>query len=228
MAGLPLEHEFVPPEAETDGPSPVVIVLHGRGADEQDLLPVARQLPDELAALSLRAPEALMGGYTWYEIDMSAGGLHQSQPDPDGFRRSLDLVSEAVAAAPGRYDIDSDRIGLLGFSQGAIMTFSLLLEQPDRYGWISAHHGYLAETQAELAPDGVRGTPVFIAAGTADQLIPASRAETAADRFRSLGCEVTFETYQVGHGIGQQELADLVAFVDAALEAGADGNSPAG
>jgi len=228
MVELPLEHEFVPPQSPGGGPSPVVIVLHGRGADERDLLPVARQLPDELAALSLRAPEALMGGYTWYEIDMSGGGLHQSQPDPEGFRRSLDLVSETVSAAPDRYDIDSGRVGLLGFSQGAIMTFSLLLEQPDRYGWISAHHGYLAETHADLAPDGVNGTPVFIGAGTADQLIPASRAETAAERFGSLGCEVTFETYPVGHRIGQQELADLVTFVEAVLESDAHGESPAG
>lgn len=228
MAELPLEHEFVPAQSDIGGPSPVVIVLHGRGADERDLLPVARQLPDELAALSLRAPEALMGGYTWYEIDTSGGGLHQSQPEADGFRRSLDLVSEAVAAAPDRYDIDPDRVGLLGFSQGAIMTFSLLLEQPDRYDWISAHHGYLAETHADLAPGGLRGTPVFIGAGTADQLIPASRAETAAERFRSLGCAVTFETYPVGHGIDQQELSDLVAFVETALESGTNQESPAG
>jgi phospholipase/carboxylesterase len=214
MAELPLAHEYVPPESEPDGSAPAVVVMHGRGADEQDLLPVARQLPDELATVSLRAPEPLMGGYTWYELDMSAGGLHQSQPDPEGFRRSLDLASESIEAALDAYELDADRIGLLGFSQGAIMTFSLLLEAPARYAWIGAHHGYLAESHADLEPDGIAGKPVFVGAGTADQMIPASRAEAAASRMRALGCDVTFETYPVGHGIGQDELADLVGFVE--------------
>jgi phospholipase/carboxylesterase len=218
MADLPLEHEYRPPSVETDGRVPGVVVLHGRGADERDLLPVAQHLPNEFATISFRAPDPLMGGYTWYDLDMSAGGLHQSQPEPEGFRRSLDLASEATKAAVEAYDLDPDRVGLIGFSQGGIMTFSLLLESPGRYAWISAHHCYLAASHADLAPDGLAGTPVFVGAGTADELIPAERAEAAADRLRELGCDVTFETYPVGHGIGQDELADLVAFVDAAVE----------
>ncbi|MDZ7702543.1 MAG: dienelactone hydrolase family protein [Halobacteriales archaeon] len=215
MSELPLEHEYVPSEADTGDPAPAVVVLHGRGADEQDLLPVADHLPDELATLSLRAPDPLMGGYTWYELDMSAGGLHESQPEPEGFRRSLDLVGESIDAGIGEYGLDADRLGLLGFSQGGIMTFSLLLEAPERYAWISAHHSYLAGSHADLEPDGLEGKPAFVGAGTADQMIPASRAEDAASRLRELGCAVTFETYPVGHGIGQGELADLVEFVEA-------------
>lgn len=214
MVDLPLEHEYVPPTDGPAGPAPAVIVMHGRGADEQDLLPVARNLPGALATVSLRAPDPLMGGYTWYELDLSAGGLHQSQPDLDGFRRSLDRVAESISAAIEGYDLDPDRIGLLGFSQGAIMTFSLLLESPASYAWISAHHGYLAEAHEDLSPDGLDGKPVFVGAGSVDQLIPPSRAEAAAVRLRELGCDVTFETYPVGHGIGQDELVDLVAFVD--------------
>ena len=218
MAELPLAHEFVPPQAEVQGRPPGLIVLHGRGADEQDLLPLARHLPEGLATVSLRAPESLMGGYTWYEIDTSDGGLHESQPEPSGFRRSLDLVSRAVQVSIETYDLDADRIGLLGFSQGAIMTFSLLLEAPTRYHWISAHHGYLAATHSDLAPEGLQGKPVFIGAGTADQLIPATRAESAAERFRALGCDVTFQTYPAGHGINGDELRDLTTFLDPMLD----------
>ena len=214
MTDFPLEHEYVPAEGG-DGPVPAVVILHGRGADEQDLLPIAQHLPDELATVSLRAPDSLMGGYTWYELDMSAGGLHQSQPEPEGFRRSLDLAGESIEAAIDDYDLDADRVGLLGFSQGGIMTFSLLLEAPERYSWISAHHSYLAESHADLQPAGLERKPAFVGAGTADQMIPAERAEAAADRLRELGCEVTFESYPVGHGIGQDELGDLVDFVGA-------------
>lgn len=214
---LPLEHAYVPPETDTDGRPPALVVMHGRGADERDLLPLADHLPDALATVSLRGPDRLMGGYTWYEIDTSAGGLHQSQPESEGFRRSLDVVAESIAAAVDGYDLDPDRLGLLGFSQGATMSVSLLLEDPARYAWIASHHGYLAAAHADVEPEGLDGKPVFLGAGTADQVIPERRARAAANRLRELGCAVTYETYRAGHGVGPDELADLVAFVEARL-----------
>jgi phospholipase/carboxylesterase len=213
MSTIPLEHVYREPDGDSDGQT--VVVLHGRGADEQDLLPVAGQLPDGYHVVSLRAPDQLMGGYTWYELDLSGGGLESSQPHPEEFRRSLDAVSESIDGAVEQYGLDPGHIGLLGFSQGAIMTLALLLEAPSHYRWAAAHHGYLADSHADLDPDGIAEKPVFVAAGTADQIIPAGRSEGAADRLRELGADVTFGAYETGHGVGRQELQDLVAFVTA-------------
>ncbi|MFB6129760.1 MAG: alpha/beta hydrolase [Salinigranum sp.] len=215
---FPLAHVHVAPDAPTDGPAPAVFVLHGRGADEEDLLPIARRLPDALHVVSLRAPDRLMGGYTWYELDLSAGGLPQSQPDESDFRRSLDLVAETIDAATDRFGLDPDRVGLLGFSQGAITSLSLLLERPERIAWVAALHGYLPASHTDLAPAGVEGKPVFVAAGSADQVIPASRPEAAADRLREIGADVSFEVYGAGHGVNPDELEDVVAFVERALD----------
>ena len=214
MTEIPLEHVHADPETPTDSPAPAVVVLHGRGANEDDLLPVARELPDSHHVVSLRAPDRLQGGYTWYDLDLSAGGLHQSQPDPDDFRRSLDLVAESVAAAIETYDLDPDRIGLLGFSQGAITSLSLLLETPTNYRWVAALHGYLPASHRDLDPDGIADKPVFIAAGSADQIIPEARTEAAAERFKKLGAAVEYTAYEAPHGVGREELADLVGFVD--------------
>lgn len=211
---LPLSHRFVEPRSGADGPAPVVVVLHGRGADETDLLSVAQRLPDELAVLSLRAPQPLGPGYTWYDLDLSAGGLHESQPDPEGFRRSLDLVTESIDAAVESFELDPDRVGLLGFSQGAITALSLVLEAPDRYAWCVALHGYLPESHADLDPEGIEGKPIFVGAGESDQVIPPERSERAASRMEELGCSVTYEAYPGGHGIGSAELSDLVAWVE--------------
>jgi len=213
MTELPLEHVHVDPEAPTEGPEPAVVVLHGRGANEQDLLPIAEELPEAYHIVSLRAPDRLQGGYTWYDLDLSAGGLHQSQPDPDGFRRSLDLVDESVDAAVEAYGLDPDRIGLLGFSQGAITSLSLLLESPADYRWVVALHGYLPASHRDLDPEGIAGKPVFIAAGSADQIIPEARTEAAAERFEELGATVEYTAYDAPHGVGSEELADLVDFV---------------
>ncbi len=216
MSELPLNHIHVAPDdADADGPA--VFVLHGRGADEEDLLPVARHLPDDFHVISLRAPDPLQGGYTWYDLDLSGGGLEQSQPDAAGFRRSLDLIADSVEAATEAYDLDADRLGLLGFSQGAITSLSLVLEEPDRYAWVVALHGYLADSHAEFAPDGVAGKPVFVGAGSGDRVIPSARSTAAAERFVEIGADVTHDSYPGGHGIGQSELADVVAFVEAQL-----------
>lgn len=209
---LPLSHVHVPPDVSTDGPAGAVFVLHGRGADEQDLLPVAKELPDHLHVISFRAPKQLGPGYTWYAIDAS-DGLHNSQPDPDDFRAALDVLEDAIDQAVTGYDLDPDAIGLLGFSQGAIGALALLTEAPTDYAWVVALHGYLPESHADHTPDGIAGTPVFLGAGTADQIIPATRAESAATKLEAWGCAVTFHTYPTGHGIGRDELADVVSFV---------------
>ncbi|ERH02012.1 MAG: putative esterase [Halonotius sp. J07HN6] len=214
MSDLPLDHVHIEPDAPSDGPAPAVVVLHGRGANEQDLLPVAQSLPDELHIVSLRAPDRLQGGYTWYELDLSGGGLHQSQPDAADFERSRRLVSDSIDAAVDAYGIDADRVGLFGFSQGAITSLSLVLDEPDRCSWVVALHGYLPESHSDRDPDGITDKPVFVAAGAADEIIPASRTEAAADRFEALGAAVEFSTYDGGHGIGPAEHEAVIEFVE--------------
>lgn len=211
MSEIPLEYVHREPDDETES---ALFILHGRGADEQDLLPVADQLPGDRHVISFRAPERLQGGYTWYELDLSAGGLEQSQPHAEEFRRSLDLVAESVNAAVDAFDLDAGSLSLLGFSQGAITTISLLLEEPERFAWVAAHHGYLAESHADEMPDGIEGKPVFVAGGKTDQIIPVHRSEAAADRLREIGADVTFGEFNTGHGIGRDELKSLVEFVE--------------
>lgn len=214
MTDIPLEHVHVEPSEPVEGAAPAVVLLHGRGSNEQDLLQLSREFPDHLHVVSLRAPDPLQGGYTWYELDLSAGGLHESQPHTEQFERSRELVRESLAAARDEYGLDAERIGLLGFSQGAITSLSLLLEAPDDYAWVVALHGYLAEEHASLEPDGIAGKPVFVGGGSMDQIIPSFRVERAAERLEALGADVTAQTYDAPHGVSPEELNDVVSFVE--------------
>lgn len=214
---LPLEHVSNPPETESAAP-PAVVVLHGRGADEQDLLGVARQLPDRLHVLSVRAPYQLGPGYTWYDLDLSGGGLEQSQPDSDDYASALDRLATFIPDAIDRYGLDPDALGLLGFSQGTVMSLGALAERPAAYAWVVGLHGYLPARFNEEALSAAAGTPVFLGAGTADEVIPAVRAEDAADRLAAAGVEVTFRTYGSGHAITPPELADVVEWVKARVD----------
>lgn len=212
MTDSPLEHVSNPPESPTDGPAPAVVLIHGRGTNERDLLPIAGRLPDDLHVLSVRAPDRLQGGYTWYELDLSAGGLHASQPHPEEFRRSLDLLHEFVEWAVGEYDLDPERVGLLGFSQGSITSLAALCERPEAYDWVVAFNGYLPESHEERV-ENASDKPVFIGAGESDQVIPVERAERAAELLSEGGAEVRFETYPVGHGTHPEEIRAVSSWV---------------
>jgi len=204
---FPLVHRSRPPETDADDP-PGVVLLHGRGADETDLPGLADELPDELHVLSVRAPDPLGPGYTWYELDLPGGTLHESQPDPEDFARSRDTLDRFVEHATAEYGLGS--VGLFGFSQGAILAIGSVLDCPDRYAWAVALHGYLpASYDVTDGPD----TPVFIGAGEADDIIPAARVEAAADRLREAGLEVTYRSYPAGHGIVPDELRDATDWV---------------
>lgn len=210
---LPLVYEHRPGTA--DGDAPAVILLHGRGTNERDLLPIGAQLPDEIDVFSVRAPQSMGGpnSYTWYDLDLSGGGLHDSQPDPEGFRQSLDVLDAFVEKAIDEYGLDADRIGLLGFSQGAITSLSALLERPDAYRWVVALNGYLAESHRDDV-DSAADKPVFVGCGTTDQIIPPERAERAAELLGEGGAEVRFRRYGVGHGTTPEEITDVVQWLE--------------
>ncbi len=214
---FPLTHVWIDPDGDIEEP-PLLVLLHGRGATEEDLLPIAQQLPDELAVLSLRAPSPLGPGYTWYQLDLSGGGLHASQPHAEDFNRSLDLLTQSIDAAADEYDCDTDRIGLLGFSQGAILSLGALVERPTDYAWVVGLHGYLPERYEQAALEPASGTPVFLGAGTQDQVIPATRGEDAAERLKAAGGSVTFRTYPTGHGTSQEEVDDVDRWIRARLD----------
>jgi phospholipase/carboxylesterase len=210
---LPLTHVSRPGTVESNAPS--VVLIHGRGTNERDLLPIGAQLPEDLHVLSVRAPRSMDGpdSYTWYDLDLSVGGLHASQPDEKGFRRSLDLVHEFVDEAVEAYDLDPHRIGLFGFSQGAITSLSALIERPDTYRWIVALNGYLAKSHEDSA-ENAEGKPVFLGCGSADQVIPPARAEHAAETLEASGVDIRFETYNVGHGTTPTEIADVLGWLE--------------
>lgn len=215
MTDLPLEHVHVEPDAPTDGPAPAAVVLHGRGADETDLLPVARALPDALHVISLRAPNPEGDGYSWYVRTEGE------------FRRGLDAVVASIDAATEAFDLAPDRVGLVGFSQGAIVSLALLCERPARFAWVAALHGVLHESRVECDRAGIAGKPVFVGTGDGDAIIRTRSTEATADRLRELGADVELGVYDAGHEIGAAERDAVAAFVARRLDADGDGGGGA-
>jgi phospholipase/carboxylesterase len=204
---FPLVHEHVAPE-DPEG-APGILLLHGRGSHERDLLGLADSFPDGIHVLSARAPDPMGQGFTWYELDLSGGGLEHSQPDGDDWERSRELVDAFSDRAKSVYGVGD--LGILGFSQGSILGMGSLLDSPERYAYVVGLHGYLP-ARYESGYD-VSGKPVFLAGGEQDQIIPEHRTADAAERLRAFGADVTYNTYPTGHGIATEEGRDATEWL---------------
>lgn len=180
-----------------------MILLHGFGADENDLLPYADHLPDDLYVLSVRAPHsATGGGYAW----MASGR--------EPFVRSVELLAEFTERVPQAYDVDSERIGLFGFSQGAKAALIALVEEPDLFEWAVALNGYLPRSHNDAdSASRVRGKSVFVGVGEKDTIISPEYGEETADFLADAGLDVTFRSYPVGHRIAAAEVEDVAEWL---------------
>jgi len=108
----------------SDPHPPVLIILHGYGADEFDLLPIASQLDPSFLAISIQAPIKLSwGGYAWYELNQTPTGLVGNE---ESRKKSEEMLLTELPRIIAKEGGDPNQIYLMGFSQGAAMSYSLM------------------------------------------------------------------------------------------------------
>jgi phospholipase/carboxylesterase len=197
--------------AKRGASTPLVVLLHGRGADETDLIDLAPLLPPAFAFASVRAPVAVEGGgYTWFENRGPARPLARSvRTSVDAFRTWLDGLEP-----PGN---DRPRTYLLGFSAGMMMAGALLLDDPARFAGAVLLSGALAfDTPIPVTPQRLADVPVFYGIGSLDEVIPAElAARTTAYLRDKSGAALTMREYPHGHSISRTEISDVRAWFDA-------------
>jgi phospholipase/carboxylesterase len=188
---------------EADGaPAGALVLLHGRGTDEHDLLPLAGALDPErrLVAVTPRAPLALPGqpGAHWYVV------RRVGFPDEATFVPTYARLAAWLDALPDALGVPWSRTVLGGFSQGAAMSFALGLGpgRPAPAG-ILALSGFLPQVPGhEPVLSGREGFPVALGHGTADPLIPVAFARGARERLLDAGVELLYrETPGMPHTI---------------------------
>lgn len=211
-----MELETIEIETGTN-PRATVLVLHGLGASGEDFVPVAQEL-DLGRAGPVRfvfphapvRPVTINGGYAmraWYDI---RHGELVRREDEAGLRESQALVEALIEREAGR-GVEPSRIVLAGFSQGCAMTLQVGLRHPRRLAGLAGLSGYLplAETAAAEAHAANRGTPIFLAHGRHDDVVPFARAAASRDALQALGCEVEWREYPIGHTVSLEEVRDL-------------------
>ena len=198
-------------------PTASIIVLHGLGADGTDFVPIAQELKlDPIGQVRYVFPHApvmpvtINGGMAmraWYDI---LGSEIDRREDERGLRASQAMV-EALIEREIERGTEAARIVLMGFSQGCAMTLMTGLRYGQRLAGLVGLSGYLplaAVTEAERHAAN-RDTPIFLAHGSVDQVIPIARATASRDALRALGHPVEWHEYPMPHSVCAEEIVDL-------------------
>lgn len=215
-------------ELET-GPSPsaAVIWLHGLGADGHDFAPLVPELALETQRIghirfvfphAPMIPVTINGGYVmraWYDI---LGADLERREDEAGLRASQAQVEDLIERERGR-GIDASRIVLAGFSQGCAMALLTGLRYAQPLAALVGLSGYLPlgdRLAAERSTANAR-TPIFLAHGTQDPVVPLARARAAFDRLDALDYPVEWRDYAMPHSVCLDEIADIAQFLNRVL-----------
>ena len=188
-------HRFVSAQISD---APTLLLLHGTGGDENDLLPVGRMLDERAALLSPRG-KILEHGMPRFFRRLAEGVFDQQ----DLANRTHELA-EFVERAVDEYDIDQRRLFAVGFSNGANIAASLLLAYPRLLAGAVLLRA-MVPFEPDSAPD-LSGIPVYLAAGRSDQMVPPENTERLAQVLREAGADVTLDWQPGGHGIGPDEI----------------------
>ncbi|MDN3658160.1 hypothetical protein QWZ08_21085 [Ferruginibacter paludis] len=183
-----------------------IILLHGVGSNEADLFSLADQLPDDFLIICPRGQYTLGAGrYAWYNVDFSTG-----KPIFDTAQEasSRELIKQFVTQVKQQYKVDEVFLG--GFSQGAIMSYSVGLTNPkDIKGIIALSGRLLIEIRPSIKNDGVQQLNVFIAHGVQDNTLPVQYAREAELYLENLGIQSSYHEYNMGHQINGAVIKDL-------------------
>ena len=201
------------PDAPPEG-APLLLLLHGYGANEEDLLGLAPHLDARLVCVSARAPYALdFGGFAWFNIEIGAEGVRFD------FAEAEEPLVQVLALVDAlRLTHRTTRIFIAGFSQGASMALAAALKRPRNFAGAIALSGLCCPEMLPQDAASVQGLKVFMAHGRFDPVIPIAQARASRDLLLPLGLDLRYKEYDMPHAIAQPCLEDLDAWLRTRLD----------
>lgn len=207
------------PGANPDGVRPpLLILLHGVGSNEGSMAALAPAFDRRFLVLSVRSPLVLgPRSFAWFHVSFTPQGpVIAAEEAEAGWRKMAGFIDEAVAA----YGADPARVFLAGFSQGAIMSLATLLTSPERVAGGAAMSGRLLPEVLPhaAAPDRLRGKPVLVVHGTADEKLGIHFARSARDRLGQLPLALTYRELAMGHEVTPESLGETARWLTTRLD----------
>lgn len=211
MLAPDLIHEFVPGSSER-----TLLLLHGTGGNEHDLIPLGRELDPTAALLSPRG-KVLENGMPRFFRRVAEGVF-----DLDDLKKRTHELADFVVGASRHYKLAANHIVAVGYSNGANIATSMLLLRPE-----ILHAGILFRAMVPFVPDNLTdlsSARVWIGAGNEDPIVPTSEAHRLVELLRSAGADVTLHLLNAGHGLTNGEIEIARDWLRTKLSAGESSN----
>lgn len=213
MLNLPLQGLYRPAQEGIAQPA-LLVLMHGVGSNAEDLFGLADYVPAAYHVLSLQAPYP-MGpqAFAWFMFSVNADGSRSIDEAQELHSRAL--VAQTVAAASAQLGVPPERVVVGGFSQGGIMSLSLLLSQPQLLSGICVWHSRLLPQAlaAQVPAPQLQGRRVWLSHGTQDDVIPLSSAHAIRSHLQALPVVLRYQEYPCAHTLHPQELRDSMQWL---------------
>ncbi|UAB75227.1 alpha/beta hydrolase [Mesoflavibacter sp. SCSIO 43206] len=207
MTDLSLEYISRPSTLKEN--APLLLLFHGYGSDENDLFSFASELPEEFLIISAKAPYPMQPfGNAWYAINFDAEKGKWS--DNNQAKQSRDLIANFIDEILAKYNADSNNVTLLGFSQGAILSYAVAFTYPEKVKNVIALSGYVNPDLFKLKdPETYKNLNFYCSHGSVDQVIPVDWARQTKPFMEQLGVNYKYSEFPVGHGVAPQNFYEF-------------------
>lgn len=191
-----------------DGEAATILLLHGLTGDEDSMTVFVRRLPRAAAVFTVRAPHPVefqgFTGYGWFQEE------DRGNPERASLRESFSRLEDFLDEDLPRFGGRRDRLFLMGFSQGAFMSYLLTFRlEPRPLGLVAMSS--MAPRSELLGDRSLESLPALLLHGIEDSLVPAKEGRQASELLRQAGAEVIYREYPTGHKVtreGMQEIAN--------------------
>jgi phospholipase/carboxylesterase len=218
MSNHSLTHLVREPGRRGQSPSPLLLLLHGVGSNEEDLFGLAPYLDARFLIVSARAPVVMgAGAYGWFNIEFTPQGM---TADAEQAKRSLELLPAFLDELGKTYLTDDKCVYLAGFSQGAMMSLALALTRPEKIAGVVAMSGRFPSLvlERELDRKALAGLPMLVTHGLYDPVLPIEEGRDIRKLLQALPVELTYREYPMGHEVTLESLKDVSAWLSRELD----------
>jgi phospholipase/carboxylesterase len=193
---------------------PTILALHGRGSNERDLISLAEYLPQNLLWISPRGTFTLgPDSFEWFQITQIG------KPDPVRLANALNTIDTFIDEIIANCPVDKNKLYLLGFSQGSIVSMSYALTKPNRVAGVIAQSGYIPhESGLQIDRAGIKNKPFILTHGIQDSMLPVDWARRSRDTLQKLEVNLEYHEFNMGHNVSEESLTAINAWLEKQLQ----------